>query len=185
MAENFIALVRRDHNDEDDFQLNGTMVTMLVILMVLVAITILLIGALFVLRQPRNARKVRQLPMYVEKRLSTSTTHSNHRRVSARPSQSIHIFSDKEFRVEEPSRPSSPTNSLPEIRITFPEEIDASGKRQSGRVVVVHVGDSGVGLGPVDEKLPAYQRTEGERFQSLDLDRIGGLDEKRAPLGWR
>jgi hypothetical protein len=76
------------------------------------------------------------------------------------------------------SRSDSPPDSpLPEIRITFPEEIDESGKRKSGRVVVVHVGETAIGLEPV-EALPMYQKTEGERFDSIDLERVGGLVEK-------
>ncbi|KAK4974794.1 hypothetical protein LTR28_009933, partial [Elasticomyces elasticus] len=78
--------------------------------------------------------------------------------------------------------PSSPT--IPEIRITFPEEVDeVTGKRQAGRVVVVRMGDSTTGLEPYDEEkegeeLPAYRRQNPEeRFHSLDLDRIGGLKE--------
>lgn len=74
---------------------------------------------------------------------------------------------------------SPPQSPVPEIRITFPEEVDDHGKRQSGRVVVVRVGDNGgVGLEPVSEKLPPYQYSESDRFHSLDLDRIGGLKEK-------
>ena len=73
---------------------------------------------------------------------------------------------------------SPPPSPIPEIRITFPEEVDEQGKRQSGRVVVVRVGEHSVGLEPVNEKLPPYQQYESERFQSLDLDRIGGLKEK-------
>ena len=73
----------------------------------------------------------------------------------------------------------SPTTSpIPEIRITFPEEEDEMGKRQSGRVVVVKVSDlGGVGLEPLGEKqgLPAY---EGEGWKELDLEQIGGLKEK-------
>jgi len=74
----------------------------------------------------------------------------------------------------------SPTSPVPEIRITFPDEVDETGKRQSGRVVVVRVGEHSVGLEPVgDDALPAYARNaDGSRFDSLDLDRIGGLKEK-------
>jgi hypothetical protein len=174
-------LLRRD----DGPQLSHTMVTLLTILLVLAIVVVLLAGVLLFLRQRRKAQKAKGLPAYDEKRISTSSTHSHHRRVAARPSQSIHIYHDKELQVDTCSEPSTP-NSLPEIRITFPDDIDASGKRQSGRVVVVHVGDTGVGLEPV-EKLPSYQQTEGERFQSIDLERIGGLDEKQrdSPLGWR
>ena len=90
-----------------------------------------------------------------------------------RPSETIHVYQEKQL-VSVDSPPQSP---IPEIRITFPEEVDETGKRQSGRVVVVRVGESGVGLEPVDEKLPSYEK-DGERFQSLDLERIGGLVEK-------
>jgi len=41
--------------------------------------------------------------------------------------------------------------------------------------------DAAVGLEPVaddHEQLPPYQQAEGGRFQSLDLERIGGLKEK-------
>lgn len=177
-------LIRRD----DAPALNHTMVTLLTILLVLAIITVFLVGALLFLRQRRKARKALGVPQIDEKRLSTSSTHSHHRRVSVRPSQSIHIYHEKELEAasRSSSEPSTP-GSLPEIRITFPEEVDASGKRQSGRVVVVHVGDNGVGMEPADdEKLPAYQQTEGGRFQSIDLERIGGLEEKKSgPIGWR
>ncbi len=82
--------------------------------------------------------------------------------------------------MEESSRPGSPTSPLPEIRITFPEEEDDAGKRKSGRVVVVHISENGgIGLEPYDDDhLPPYQKSDLGRFQSLDLDRIGGLKEK-------
>lgn len=68
---------------------------------------------------------------------------------------------------------------MPEIRITFPEEEDEVGKSKSGRVVVVSISETGgLGLEPYsDEHLPAYQQSDAERFQSLDLDRMGGLKE--------
>jgi hypothetical protein len=162
------------------------MSTLTIVLVILLVVTLLLVGTLFVLRQRRKARKASNLPAYTEKRISTSSTHSNHRRVNARPSQSIHIYNDKELRIESDSMPPSPTSSLPEIRITFPEEVDALGKRQSGRVVVVHVGDTGVGLEPIGDRLPAYELHGGE-FQSVDLEKVGGLIEKegRPPLGWK
>jgi len=176
-----MALYRRDDNG---LQLNHTMLTLLVVLLILVIITVILVGTLLFLRQRRRAQKA-AAALDSEKRISTSSTSSHHRRINARPSQSIHIYNDKEMAVSD-STPPSPTSSLPEIRITFPEEVDATGKRQSGRVVVVHVGDNGLGLEPVSgEKLPAYEA--GGRFQSIDLERVGGLMEKetRAPLGWK
>lgn len=81
--------------------------------------------------------------------------------------------------VEDSSQPSSPSSPVPEIRITFPEEHDDAGKSKSGRVVVVRISETGgLGLEPCsDEHLPAYQQSDAERFQSLDLDRLGGLKE--------
>ena len=74
---------------------------------------------------------------------------------------------------------SPPQSPIPEIRITFPEEEGAAGKRQSGRVVVVRISEQGgLGLEPYNEEsLPPYQSSESGRFESLDLDRIGGLKE--------
>ena len=81
--------------------------------------------------------------------------------------------------VQESSQPNSPASPVPEIRITFPEEEDEAGKSKSGRVVIVRISETGgVGLEPCsDERLPAYQQSDAERFQSLDLDRMGGLKE--------
>ena len=77
---------------------------------------------------------------------------------------------------------SPPGSPIPEIRITFPEEVDEAGRRKSGRVVVVRVGDHSVGLEPVQDTLPPYQQNESDRFHSLDLDRMGGLKEKASEL---
>jgi len=76
------------------------------------------------------------------------------------------------------------SSPVPEIRITFPEEVDTEGKRQSGRVVVVHVGDTSLGMEPHSNDLPAYQVSESDRFHSLDLERIGGLKEKAVEARW-
>lgn len=183
MASNFASLARRN----DDL-LNGTTSTLTIVLVVLLSITLILVGALLFLRQRRKRQQQSDLPIYndKDKRFSSSSTHSHHRRITARPSQSIHIYHDKEIRVSESSAPSSPTSSVPEIRITFPEEVDSSGKRQSGRVVVVHVGDTGVGLQPMDDKLPEYEQRDSG-FQSVDLEKVGGLMEKETSPsgGWQ
>lgn len=76
------------------------------------------------------------------------------------------------------STPSSP-GEIPEIRITFPDEHDETGRPQSGRVVIVRVGENGIGLEPVpDDQLPAYCKETGDRFDSIDMERVGGLKEK-------
>lgn len=86
--------------------------------------------------------------------------------------------------------PTSP-DTIPEIRITFPDEEGRDGRRVSGRVMVVSVGEAGVGyVRPLNEggeqkelggagMPPAYASpTSTERMASVDIDRIGGLKEK-------
>jgi hypothetical protein len=160
--------------NEDD-GLSTTHMALIVSLLMLVLLGLILVGALIFLRNMRRARNANaQLPLY-EKR------QSNHNRltITAMPykgRESVVVYSEKEQLMR--SGPDSPSSPVPEIRITFPDEVDESGKRQSGRVVVVRVGDHSVGLEPVQEDLPPYQRDASDRFDSLDLDRIGGLKEK-------
>lgn len=103
-------------------------------------------------------------------------------RSNRRKSEPEQSFVDAEKREFLASTSSAPTSPLPQIHITFPEEVDASTGQPtqgSGRVVKVFVDDKGgVGMEPVskeEEALPAYNK-DG-RFVSLDLDRIGGLKE--------
>lgn len=165
--------------DDSAASLNPTIVNLLIALLVLVIVGLALIGGLFFLRSIRKARKEAELPLYNEKRQSKS---SNHRRLTitafprGKGSESIYVYQEKQNLIANSSSP--PPSPIPEIRITFPEEVDESGKRQSGRVVVVRVGEHSVGLEPLQEDLPPYQRDASDRFQSLDLDRIGGLKEK-------
>jgi len=183
MSSNSINIVAR--SDNNTVQISHTMINLLIALLVLVLVGLILLGALLFYRQRRRARKQHEhcLPMYNEKRSSTASTGS-HRRVMIRPSKSIYVCQEKEAFIN--SSDSPPPSPVPEIRITFPEEIDATGKRVSGRVLMVRVGDTSVGLEPLNEKdgLPAY--TADSRFQSLDLDRIGGLVEKATnnPKQW-
>lgn len=164
---------------DTDNGLSTTHVALIVSMLTLVLLGLVLIGALMFLRSMRRARKQReeeeaQLPIY-EKR------QSNHNRLTIttmpyKGRESVVVYSEKQELMH--GSPNSPTSPVPEIRITFPDEVDESGKRQSGRVVVVRVGEHSVGLEPVQEDLPAYQRDASDRFDSLDLDRIGGLKEK-------
>ena len=91
---------------------------------------------------------------------------------------SIFVYDEKMNLIANSSSP--PSSAVPEIRVTFPDEDSSDGQKQNGRVVVVHVTETGsVGMSPlIQEQLPAYQRSDAERFQSLDLDSIGGLREK-------
>ncbi|KAF9731788.1 hypothetical protein PMIN06_010038 [Paraphaeosphaeria minitans] len=163
-------IVARD-NDAEKTQMNTLQTTLLVALLTLFVLAVVLVGSLFFLRRVRQARKnaEAQLPLY-EKRQSA------HRRLTIQATrESVVVYQERRDLVANSSSP--PQSPVPEIRITFPDEVDSTGKRQSGRVVVVRVGEHSVGLEPLDEDLPPYER-DGDRFDSLDLDRIGGLKEK-------
>ena len=159
-------LVARDDTGMDRLQ-----TTLLIALLTLFVLAVVLVGALFFLRRVRRARKEAepQLPLY-EKR------QSSHRRLTITTGrESVVVYQEKKDLLANSSSP--PASPVPEIRITFPDEVDSAGKRQSGRVVVVRVGEHSVGMEPLQEDLPPYER-DGDRFDSLDLDRIGGLKEK-------
>ncbi|KAK4690771.1 hypothetical protein P7C71_g6097, partial [Lecanoromycetidae sp. Uapishka_2] len=162
------------------------MMNLLIALVCLLALGIFLIAGLFILRSRRKARQMKtngDLPFQANR---PSSKISNHRRltVTASPygrySTPISVYGEKEIVVEHTSRPSSPSSPLPEIRITFPEEEDEAGTRKAGRQVIVRISETGgVGLEPYNaDHLPPYQKSDAERFQSLDLDRMGGLKEK-------
>lgn len=155
----------------EEHGLSSTHVALLVSLLLLVLLGALLVGALMFLRNMRRARKQAE----VEAQLPPYERSANRLTITATPykgHESVIVYSEKQGLMSSP--PSSP---VPEIRITFPDEVDEAGKHQSGRVVVVRVGEHSVGLEPVHEDLPAYQ-SESDRFDSLDLDRMGGLKEK-------
>jgi hypothetical protein len=165
-------LIARDDSKDRH---NMTNVAIAVSILMLVLLGVILVGALLFLRKMRAARiqaEGGQLPIY-EKRLS-----GRRLTITAMPykgRESVVLYSEKEQLMRSPSTPTSP---VPEIRITFPDEVDEAGKQQSGRVVIVRVGEHSVGLEPVQDNLPPYQRDASDRFDSLDLDRMGGLKEK-------
>ena len=162
-----------------------TMMKLLIALIVLVFFGICLAGGLFTLRARRKTKQIETLTDLPFESSRPSSKPSNHRRltVTAPPydghSKPIYVYNEKEILVQDSSQPSSPTSPVPEIRITFPEEEDTAGKSKSGRVMIVRISETGgLGLEPYsDEHLPAYQRSDPERFQSLDLERMGGLKE--------
>lgn len=166
--------------DSSSSTMSPTIIDLLIALMVLIFVSLLLIGALYTVRKIRQRRAIarQQLPVYNEK------ASSNHRRltITATPygrGSSVYVYDEKSSMMSSPRSPPLSPDSVPEIRITFPDEQDESGQRKSGRVVVVRVGETGVGLEPLqDEQLPAYQKESGERFHSIDMERIGGLKEK-------
>jgi hypothetical protein len=164
-------LVVRDDSSQSTSGLTPTIVKLLIALLSLALGAILLILVLFALRTFRKPAKSTET-------LKEKIASSNHKRLTIETVHpSPYVSQEKRKLMEESSSP--PSSPLPEIRITFPDEVDTTGRPQSGRVVVVRMGEnSAVGLEPIDEQLPPYQRSEGGRFQSVDLDSIGGLKEK-------
>jgi len=138
---NAILAVRDDSNSS---ALSPTMIDLLIALMVLVFVSLCLVGVLYIVRKIRKSRtaKRQQLPQYQDQVRNTS----NHRRltITATPygqrASSIYVYDEKSPMISNSgSAPQSPSD-VPEIRITFPDEHDESGRRKSGRVVVVRVG---------------------------------------------
>ncbi|KAL9625324.1 MAG: hypothetical protein Q9160_000387 [Pyrenula sp. 1 TL-2023] len=172
-------LVSRDAGVEDDV-LTPSMVKLLIALLVLVLVAFFLGSILFLFRRRNKKRQASLLPIHQEqpKRMS------NHRRltITATPfdlkKESVYVYNEKMNLVANSSSP--PSSPVPEIRITFPDEEDHEGQKKSGKVVVVRISECGsVGMEPCpEEKLPPYHAGDSERFQSLDLERMGGLKEK-------
>ncbi|KKK14283.1 hypothetical protein P175DRAFT_0331193 [Aspergillus ochraceoroseus IBT 24754] len=172
----FPRIVVRDDKSDNGDGLSPAMVDLLISLLVLVLLGLALVGALLVLRRKRLNRQS-QLPIHNGQ---CATHHHRSLTITATPygkNESVFVYDEKRSLMENSSSP--PPSPVPEIRITFPEEEDESGKRKSGRVVVVRISEAGgVGLEPYHEELPPYQSSDAERFQSLDIERMGGLKEK-------
>ncbi len=174
--------------DDSPTPMSTTMIDLLIALLVLLFVSLLCIGALYTVRKIRRNRAIarQQLPLYTHTN-DSKTPSSHHQRrltISTAPygrGSSIYVnYDEKSSMIDDSSSPPMSPNNVPEIRITFPDEQDESGRRKSGRVVVVRVGETSVGLEPLnDEQLPAYEKESGQRFHSIDMERIGGLKEKQ------
>ncbi|KAL2828228.1 hypothetical protein BDW59DRAFT_51790 [Aspergillus cavernicola] len=182
MMQKFHRLVVRKEDEGNSDGLSDAMVDLLISLLVLVLLGIALIASLLVLRRRRQNRQQSELPVHN----GQCSTHHRSLTITAPPyskTESVFVIDEKRNLMENSSSP--PPSPVPEIRITFPEEEDEGGKRKSGRVVVVRISDAGsVGLEPYNEQLPPYQSSDAERFQSLDIERMGGLREKDDAKRW-
>jgi hypothetical protein len=168
------SLLSRDTLAEEQPFGGSTVMILLIIVIVMVAICIALYTTLLFLRRRRRERKrveEQSMPLVGGSRRLTISTNR----------KSINIYDEKR-RLVDPSRPDSP-NGVPEITITFPDEEEPSGKRKSGRVVLVRVGETSIGMEPLEQDAPPMYEKEGGRFQSIDLERVGGLKEKPA-MSW-
>ncbi|KAJ5180228.1 hypothetical protein N7492_003438 [Penicillium capsulatum] len=165
-------IVARDSNKDDS--LSGPMVDLLISLLVLVLVALILVGSLLVIRRKRQAKKQESLlPVHN----GQCPSHERRMTITQSKTDSVLVYDEKRSLMENSDSP--PPSPVPEIRITFPEEEDESGKRKSGRMVVVRIGETGsVGLEPCHEDLPPYQSNDTGRFHSLDIERMGGLKEK-------
>lgn len=175
------SLLKREESIAHDYTFTPSITNLLLALLTLICFALGIVGILYLLRR-RQAAATDILP--------THQKNSNHRRLTIittpymAKAESIHVYDEKRNLIENSSSP--PDSPVPEIRITFPDEEDRSGKKKHGKVVVVRIGEFGsVGMEPLSpDHLPPYQSSETERFQSLDLERMGGLKEKTAPRRW-
>ncbi|CAK7198867.1 hypothetical protein SEUCBS139899_001534 [Sporothrix eucalyptigena] len=173
-------------SDGDDSG-NEHTITAMIILLAIVFSGLLLTSTLVMLRRIKRRQQLLAmgLPQYNTKNganatnphgLTIQTTNANGR-------QSTLVFGrDGQPMLANPQSPPYSPDNVPEIRITFPDEHDEMGRRKSGRVVVVRVGEhNAVGMEPLseqEEQLPAYEKDSKSQFYSIDMDQIGGLKEK-------
>ncbi|OBT49608.1 hypothetical protein VE04_10070, partial [Pseudogymnoascus sp. 24MN13] len=152
------SLLRRDDYEDGSSPLT---VDLMIVLVSLSFAGLVSVGLIYAVRkyQAHRASRHTVLPSY-----QTRNIHDLH--VSAPP-----YYDEKRYSSGRP---------VPEIRITFPDDVDGQGRHLKGRVVVVRVGEKGgVGLEPVrDEQLPKYER-DGKKWDELDMDLMGGLKEKK------
>lgn len=174
----FTRLVSRGAEQPSD---NSSTVNILIALLVLVFFGLLAFALLVLLRRMRRQRQMMDdtLPQYEDIKRT-----GNHRRLTIQTSKangrsSIIVVSNGQPMLANPQSPPHSPDNVPEIHITFPDEQDEQGRPKSGRVVVVRVGDSTVGLEPLpEEQLPAYEKESSTQFYAIDIEKIGGLKEK-------
>jgi hypothetical protein len=176
--DSFTSVISR--RDEDDGDNNGTVVNILIALLVFVLVGLVAFAMLVLVRRKRRQRQMMNatLPQYQDVKRT-----GNHRRLTIQTSNGrssvIVVGNGGQPMLANPQSPPHSPDNVPEIHITFPDEQDDQGRPLSGRVVVVRVGETSVGLEPLhDEQLPAYEKESKTQFYSIDMEKIGGLKEK-------
>ncbi|KAF4979464.1 hypothetical protein FZEAL_4323 [Fusarium zealandicum] len=167
---------------------DDNMINMMLGLLGLVFLGLILVSILFLFRRARRQKQQAlhaeedDLPSYYD---SNTKRFTNHRGLTIETTHNgrssvLVINKNGHPMLSNPNSPPYSPDNVPEIHITFPDEHDDQGRTQSGRVLVVRVGDnSTVGLEPMsDEQLPAYEKEAKGQFYSIDMDQIGGLKEK-------
>ena len=170
-------------NGNQGFGVEKTTINLMIGVLCVVLFGLILATVLLYLRRVKQQRRLageKQFaspPSYSDAhrpRGLTIQTTDKHGRSSV-----VVIGKDGQPMLSNPRSPPHSPDNVPEIRITFPDEQDDAGKMQNGRVVVVRMGETTVGLEPVrEEQLPVYEKESNSQFYSIDMDRIGGLREK-------
>ncbi|KAI0429198.1 hypothetical protein F5Y09DRAFT_265200 [Xylaria sp. FL1042] len=166
-----------DDSDSWDSTMNATLA-----LLGLALFGLALVGGLLMLQRLRRRQQLldQTLPKYndIEHEAGRNTRRLTIQTPAGK--SSIVVVNGRPMLADPNSPPHSPTN-VPEIHITFPDEQDEQGRRKNGRVLLVRVGETTIGLEPLkEEQLPAYEKEGNNAFYSIDMDRIGGLKEKDA-----
>ena len=177
-------IVARSDGSNNSTTFSPTTMNLLIALVVLLFFGLCLVSTLFCLRAHRRKQRQQAADMPFQASPRPASRFSTHTILTiatgpfARPSENA-ALNEKEILIDEETFESPMEKPVPEIHVTFPEEMDDGGKRTSGRVVKVSISETGgVGLEPCnDEHLPPYQKSDSGKFQSLDLERIGGLKE--------
>ncbi|KAI5926420.1 hypothetical protein F4810DRAFT_537480 [Camillea tinctor] len=168
-----------------DVALDGqsdTVINLMIVFLGVAFLGLVLVAVLVMLRRARHQRRMLEesLPHYNDVKHEEANSSNSHRFTIQTPDgrSSFLVVNGRPMLADPNSPPHSPTN-IPQIHITFPDEQDEHGRQKNGRVVVVRVGDTTVGLEPVkEEQLPAYEKESSSGFYSIDMDGIGGLKEK-------
>ncbi|KAI2615481.1 hypothetical protein GGR54DRAFT_612705 [Hypoxylon sp. NC1633] len=166
-----------------DVELGGesdTVVNLMIAFLGIAFFALVMVALLLMLRRAKREQQLKKetLPQYND--IKHGNGHNTRRLTiqTADGRSSILVVNGRPMLADPNSPPHSPSN-IPEIHITFPDEQDADGRNKTGRVVVVRVGETTVGLEPVkEEQLPAYEKESSTGFYSIDMDQIGGLKEK-------
>ncbi|KAI1367059.1 hypothetical protein F5Y08DRAFT_299882 [Xylaria arbuscula] len=173
-------LAARDYSDDSDSWDSAMNATLALLGLALFGLA--LVGGLLMLQRLRRRQQIHDgtLPRYndIEHEAGRNTRRLTIQTPDGK--SSIVVVNGRPMLADPNSPPHSPTN-VPAIHITFPDEQDEQGRRKNGRVLLVRVGETTVGLEPLhEEQLPAYEKEGNNTFISIDMDRIGGLKEKNS-----
>ena len=167
------SIFRRDSEDDEAWD----NMDLTIILVAVCFCTMMAVGALYAVRKYRLVRAMNRqtLPVYNDR-----NAHGLSIDPPAYSPTGITSYYDEKSGLSSPRSPATPVSPVPEIRITFPDDVDEQGRAVKGSVVIVKIGEKGgVGLEPLrdEDQLPKYER-DGKKWDEVDMDMIGGLKEK-------